>query len=76
MVPAIGRGMSPWAGFKAQVADVHYRQPTRVILRGVPYPPIWRGNVVVARRSVMRPNGESGCGTGVARAAGTGFRHR
>jgi len=25
-----------------------------------------------ARRSVMRPNGESGCGTGVARAAGAG----
>ena len=37
---------------------------------------IWRGDVVVARRSVMRSNGESGCGTGVARVAGAGFRHR
>jgi hypothetical protein len=39
-------------------------------------PPNWRGDVVVARRSVMRPNGESGRGTGVARVAGAGFRHR
>jgi len=39
MVRGIGPAMPAQAGFKAQAADIHHCQPTRVVLRRVPYPP-------------------------------------